>query len=107
MQYVRVHSSSSSSSNGHKSSLILQQLSTLQVQKQSRLNDLHLVIGLRRDQIPMHLNGSPDGGGGAAEGPAAEAEDPLLVFATAEWKRLQTRTEELKAERARHKGKFK
>ena len=33
--------------------------------------------------------------------------DPLLVFSDVKWRELQTRTEELKAERVMHKNKFK
>ena len=80
--------------------------------KQSRLNGLHVVIGLHTDQIAPAAHGLSHKEAEEKEGAEEEKDDnddddPLLVFSDTEWKRLRTRTEELKAERARHKSKFK
>ena len=72
-----------------------------QVHKQSVLNELYVIIRLNRDQLPFsreqYLSEESDN----------STPDSVLVFPEAEWRRLQTRTEELKAERTNHKNKFK
>ncbi len=67
----------------------------LQVGRQSSLNELPVTVVLNLEQLtlPPEQYNSHD--------------DPLLVIGRQQWAALKTRTEELKAERAMHKHKFK
>ena len=82
-----------------------------QADKQSQLNGLDSVLTLTREQLPLSLDAydACKTGSGKATGNSTGSEriDALLAFPRSEWERLRTRTEELKAERATQKQKFK
>ncbi len=76
-------------------------LRTSQVSKQQRLNALHAVVSLRKDQLP--LSGSTEMSDDAYSHP----DDPLLVFSKNKWTDLLKRIEGLKEERTLQKQNFK
>ena len=65
------------------------------------MNSLDSVVTLTREQLPLAREAYDSCGN------SSSCDDKLLIFPRSEWERLKTRTEELKAERATHKQKFK
>ena len=55
-----------------------------------------MVVTLKKDQLPLSVSKY-----------TANLDDNLLIFSEEKWLELQARTEELKAERATRKNKFK
>ena len=84
------------------------------MKKQIRLNELDVIVTLHKEQLVLSQDHYEDENGGylahassADEDSLSLSGDTLLIFPDAKWKILQTRTEELKAERTEHKNKFK
>ena len=81
--------------------------------KNKRLNSIHVVVSLLREQIHSMgvVSGRPTSSNSAAQAEGADSndndDDSLLIFSSGGLSQLQKRTEELKSERAMQKNKFR